>query len=70
MFSLFACLKTRVISLAFSGVYIYGLYIPLGHVLCLHAKNRLTEMRLIFNPSTCMCVKGPKLHKTIGIPWS
>ena len=68
--SLFPRINTRVISLAFPGACIYVHYNPLGDLLCLHVKNRLSEMRSISNPSTYMCVRGPMLHKNVGILWS
>ena len=58
MISLLARLNTRVIELAFPEVCILVHYNPTGHILCLHVKSRLSEMRWISNPSTCMFVQG------------
>ena len=68
--SLFARLNTQIISLDFPEASIYVHCNPLGHILCLHAKNRLTEMSWNSNPSTCMCVQGSALHGNICILWS
>ena len=70
MTPLFVPLHNQVISLDLPAEGIYFHCNPLGHIVCLHAQNRLAKMTSISNPSACMCVQGPKLHKNIPILWS